>query len=412
MYFCLYSHSWVCLTPIHQCPLNLSHSILNPSVNSIYTLYLSCAPLKLTIIDILTEFASHGELWDRLRNPDRASGLIGVRPSEARFYAAQLVSALEYCAQMGIVHRDIKPENILLFHGPHLGAQECILQITDFGSSKDLLDASLDQNNFVGTPEYMSPEAIHGRHTAAPADVWSFACTLYQLHTGTIPFQAASPYLTFLKVDALNYSIPGALRDTPFELLLRAVLQTDPAARPSFAQIKDHAYFRGVDFDVHGVKVIPPPTAFEQEVEDLGRRLKLGDASFDVMDLPVVTQLTLANWLEQRCLFEDPLLFQRFFPTIADSRYKRYEGIEGLWMMCSWLLLFLGFVNPSLCFIAVQGFFYEAFAFLFLIISKHLFLPPLTFPPLQSHRQVVHRTLPSRTRRIQGCFCVCATRHG
>lgn len=68
------------------------------------------------------------------------------------------------------------------------------------GSAKDLVETDLNGPEFVGTPEYMSPEAIKSRAAAGTeADLWALGCCVYQFLTGFSPFKGPSAYLVFLR---------------------------------------------------------------------------------------------------------------------------------------------------------------------------------------------------------------------
>jgi serine/threonine protein kinase len=128
----------------------------------------------------------HGDLWSQIRYQ---KCMVGCHSSLIRTYALELLSALEHCHSHGIVHRDIKPENVLLSErGGHV-------VLIDFGTAKDLINTDLNGPEFVGTPDFMSPEAVKefkkgGNGCDFTADLWSFGVVLYQLYSGALPFES------------------------------------------------------------------------------------------------------------------------------------------------------------------------------------------------------------------------------
>jgi serine/threonine protein kinase len=77
------------------------------------------------------------------------------------------------------------------------------LKLIDLGTAKDLIETDLNGQEFVGTPEYMSPQTVEAKKTSnvgIEADIWALGVVLYQLFMGITPFTAPSPYLMFLKI--------------------------------------------------------------------------------------------------------------------------------------------------------------------------------------------------------------------
>lgn len=128
----------------------------------------------------------HGDLWSQIRYK---KCMVGCHSSLIRTYAYELLSALEHCHSYGIVHRDIKPENVLLSErGGHV-------VLIDFGTAKDLIQTDLNGPEFVGTPDFMSPEAVKefekgGNGCDFTADLWALGVVLYQLYSGALPFES------------------------------------------------------------------------------------------------------------------------------------------------------------------------------------------------------------------------------
>jgi serine/threonine protein kinase len=73
----------------------------------------------------------------------------------------------------------------------------------DFGTAKDIVQTDLNGQEFVGTAEYMCPETVKVKGSlkvGIEADIWALGITLYQMIFGITPFQAPSPFLTFLRI--------------------------------------------------------------------------------------------------------------------------------------------------------------------------------------------------------------------
>ena len=100
-----------------------------------------------------------GELFQHLKNARRFD------ENRAKFYAAEIILALEYLHKMGVVYRDLKPENILMDDEGHI----CL---ADFGMAKQLKEGEKTYS-VVGTPEYLSPEIVDGEGHSFPADWWA-----------------------------------------------------------------------------------------------------------------------------------------------------------------------------------------------------------------------------------------------
>ncbi|HEY7192929.1 MAG TPA: protein kinase [Gemmatimonadales bacterium] len=104
---------------------------------------------------------------------------------EALAIAAEVLDALSYAHQQGVVHRDIKPENILLESGHAVIADFGIARAIDVASDERLTDTGVT----LGTPLYMSPEqAAGGRELDGRSDLYSLGCVLYEMLVGEPPF--------------------------------------------------------------------------------------------------------------------------------------------------------------------------------------------------------------------------------
>ncbi|KAK1361651.1 Non-specific serine/threonine protein kinase [Heracleum sosnowskyi] len=204
------------------------------------------------------ESCEGGELFDQITRKGRLS------EDETRFYAAEVVDALEYIHKLGLLHRDIKPENLLLSSDGHI-------KIADFGSVKPmqvssitvLPNAASDDKacTFVGTAAYVPPEVLNSSPATVGNDLWALGCTLYQMLAGTSPFKDASEWLTFQRIIARDLRFPDYFCDEAKDLIDR-LLDVDPSKRPGagpdgYASIKNHPFFKGIDWD--NLKALKPP---------------------------------------------------------------------------------------------------------------------------------------------------------
>ncbi|KAG5192720.1 kinase-like domain-containing protein [Tribonema minus] len=186
----------------------------------------------------LLELCEGGELWSALMVGTK---VVGAHPSLARFWARELVLALEHIHSKGMVHRDIKPENILLTAAGHI-------KIVDFGTCKDLLEPDLNGPEFVGTAQYMTPQAVASQPQGREADLWAVGCCIYQFLVGQTPFHAPSPYLCFLRIKKGTVRFPRIVPPVAVDLIT-VLLRKKPAARlgsdetGGYPALKAHPYF-------------------------------------------------------------------------------------------------------------------------------------------------------------------------
>jgi len=173
------------------------------------------------------------------------ASLLAAAPSKrlaepvAVFYAAQLLSALEFLASRNVSHRDVKPSNVLV-DGQGFAA------LSDFGLATRLRGGL---KTFCGTAEYIAPEVLSEKHWSATyLDVWAFGVTVYQLLAGRTPFEAADATSVFLNTLTAPLAFPEHF-SAEARSLLSLVLSRDYERRPSIEQIKAHAFFAGVDWE-------------------------------------------------------------------------------------------------------------------------------------------------------------------
>jgi len=156
--------------------------------------------------------------------------------SDAAKIVLQVLDALGYAHQNGIVHRDIKPSNIML-------ADEEVVKVTDFGIAK-LVDVSQKTRTAQakGSLFYMAPEQIQRGQIDGRTDIYALGVTLFEMLTGTVPFTAESEFQIMKKhleeAPTAPSTFNSAISKAQDELVLHA-MEKDPANR--FASAEDFA---------------------------------------------------------------------------------------------------------------------------------------------------------------------------
>ncbi|XP_035214680.1 serine/threonine-protein kinase Sgk2-like isoform X2 [Stegodyphus dumicola] len=173
----------------------------------------------------------------------------------ARFYAAEITSALGYLHAEGIIYRDLKPENILLDYQGHV-------VLTDFGLSKEGLAEKDTTTTFCGTPEYLAPEVLRKQAYDKAVDWWCLGAVLYEMLYGLPPFYSKDTLEMYQNI--LNK--PLRLRTNisiPARNLLEGLLQKDKTKRLGAVRdvddIKSHEFFRVINWNDLEAKSVPPP---------------------------------------------------------------------------------------------------------------------------------------------------------
>lgn len=218
------------------------HALLRLNHSSIVKIY--ATGTKVNRACIFTEFCGGGELWNSCRR-------VGEPEIRAKVYFKQILNAVGYMHRMGIVHRDLKAENVFV------SSNSQNVKLGDFGSSRDLYNpsvkgsgnnssssnrSSMSFEHYVGSPNFLSPEAIENIENDEISDIWSLGCLFYQVLVGLAPFVAGSEYLVYLRVRARDLHFPPGLSGSARNLV-DSILRLNRFERPLLSMIESHAFF-------------------------------------------------------------------------------------------------------------------------------------------------------------------------
>ncbi|XP_062842519.1 NUAK family SNF1-like kinase 2 [Trichomycterus rosablanca] len=199
--------------------IEIMSSLNHPYIITIYEVFEN----KDKIV-IVMEYASKGDLFDYISERQ-------ISEREARHVFRQIVSAVHYCHQNGIVHRDLKLENILLDANGDV-------KIADFGLS-NLYRRDEYLRTFCGSPLYASPEIVNGRPYRGPeVDSWSLGVLLYALVHGAMPFDGHNYKSLVRQISTGDYRKPAKGSDASG--LIRWMLMVNPERRATLEEIACH----------------------------------------------------------------------------------------------------------------------------------------------------------------------------
>lgn len=195
------------------------------------------------------EFIGGGDLMWHVQNQR-----LSVR--RAKFYAAEVLLALKYFHDNGVIYRDLKLENILLTPEGHI-------KIADYGLCKDEMWHGCKTSTFCGTPEFMAPEILKEQDYTKAVDWWAFGVLLYQMLLCQSPFSGDDEDEVFnaILTDEPLYPIDMA---GDIVQIFQGLLTKDPAKRLGAGtrdaqEVMEEPFFRNINFDdILNLRVRPP----------------------------------------------------------------------------------------------------------------------------------------------------------
>uniref|UniRef100_A0A7N6FAB2 Protein kinase C n=1 Tax=Anabas testudineus TaxID=64144 RepID=A0A7N6FAB2_ANATE len=198
------------------------------------------------------EFVNGGDLMFHIQKSRK------FEEPRARFYTAEITSALMFLHSKGIIYRDLKLDNVLLDKDGHC-------KLADFGMCKEGIFEGVATGTFCGTPDYIAPEILQEMLYGPSVDWWALGVLLYEMLSGHAPFEAENEddlfesilneeifYASWLSAEAVN--------------ILKAFLTKNPARRLGCVAseggedaVTSHAFFAAIDWEKLNRREIDPP---------------------------------------------------------------------------------------------------------------------------------------------------------
>jgi len=220
------------------------------------------------------ELCPGGEMFQKLKSQRYFS------EAWSKFYAAEVILAIEYLHSLDVLYRDLKPENVVLDSEGHA-------LLIDFGLSKEGITDAMQAKSFVGTPEYMAPEMVQQTGHGRALDWWTVGIFLYEMLVGIPPFYAKDKETMYDKILRSELKFPRGISPEA-KAVIRKLLNRDPTQRigigPGGAEeIKVEPFFADLDWDVTLSKKENGPLAGEVKVlglNDFDFLTTIGEGSF------------------------------------------------------------------------------------------------------------------------------------
>uniref|UniRef100_A0A914KUZ0 Uncharacterized protein n=1 Tax=Meloidogyne incognita TaxID=6306 RepID=A0A914KUZ0_MELIC len=201
---------------------------------------------------MVMEFLPGGELFSYFRAARKF-------PSQTvKFYAAEIILALEYLHSIYIAYRDLKPENLMVSLHGHI-------KLTDFGFAKIIHNKSY---TLCGTPSYLAPEVFQRKGHNQSVDWWALGVLIFELMAGDQPFRGKTPEeieesIVNSKENGLHF--PRRTFSPNAKDVIRRLLCIEPKDRIGYSQLKSHQWFCNYDWqELYNRNYKPPflPTIY------------------------------------------------------------------------------------------------------------------------------------------------------
>ena len=202
----------------------------------------------------ITQFMHGGELnYHIYKEPNNY-----FTEEKARFYASEIILAINYLHKNNCIYRDLKPENVLIDKTGHI-------KLIDFGLSKLCEGYPCKTKTLCGTLEYLAPEVLFEKEYGIEVDWWSLGVILYEMLSGYLPFkiipgEKITKNIYKKRIKMFKHFSKNA------ENLIKRLLEYNPKKRITYDGIIKHPFFKGTNWDkIERLETNPP---FIPEISD------------------------------------------------------------------------------------------------------------------------------------------------
>ena len=170
---------------------------------------------------------------------------------KTKFYAAEIIIAINYLHINNCIYRDLKPENVLIDKDGHI-------KLIDFGLSKICEGFPCKTKTLCGTPEYLAPEVLFENEYGIEVDWWSLGVIIYEMLSGYLPFKIISGEKMSKNIYKQKIKIFKQFSKNA-ENLIKRLLEFNPRKRIKYEEIISHPFFKGINWEkIERLETNPP----------------------------------------------------------------------------------------------------------------------------------------------------------
>ena len=213
--------------------INILKNLDHPNILKVYEFYSTAK-----YVYIINELCTGGELFDKIVDVKHFSESVACN------IMRQLLSAVAYCHENGVIHRDLKPENILIESSEEKDKDFFHIKVIDFGTCEILKKKKLTEQ--IGTSFYIAPEVLKNGYNEK-CDLWSCGVILYILLCGSPPFYGKNEKEIFHKILEGNFTFRHKIWNKisiEAKNLVLKLLQVNPAKRISAKDSLEDVWFK------------------------------------------------------------------------------------------------------------------------------------------------------------------------